>query len=238
MRKLVAGIAAAGAVFAITTSASAQSFGEEGGMALSADRLFGITSYSVKSEVDAPNQNEQERSGTNVSLLWGVAPRVGSGGVEIPIPGAVPRLSFDYFVIESLSIGGSLGYYSSSGEYDPGGNGEKQDDPKVTAFALNPRVGYAIPLGDTSAVWLRGGFTYMKVTIDPDQGDDVPVSVMQLDLEAMFVIGIVDNFGFQVGPAIDLPLGGKSEIDAGGETYDIDIKVMSFGGYGGLVGWF
>jgi hypothetical protein len=237
MRKLVAGIAAAGAVFAITTSASAQTFGEEGGMALSADRLFGITSYSVKADPDVPGAEEVEVTGTNISLLWGVAPRTGDSGIEIPIPSAIPRLSFDYFVIESLSLGGSLGYYSSSGETDPGNGQDKYDHDKVTAISLNPRVGYAIPLGDTSAVWLRGGLTYMKVTIDPEQGDDIPISVMQLDAEAMFVIGLSETFAFQVGPALDFPLGGKAEIP-GDPGYDIDLKVMSFGAYAGLVGWF
>jgi len=239
MRKLVVGLASAGAVLAFTTAASAQDLGEQGSMALSADRLFGITSFSAKGELDLPGADEGEVSGTTVSLLWGDAPRVGVEGVEVPIPGAIPRLSFDFFVIDSLSLGGSLGHYSFSGEYDPGGDGDTRDLDSVSAFALNPRVGYVFPLGDTAYFWLRGGLTYMKVNLEEEEGDsEANVSVMQLNAEGAFVIGIADHFGFHVGPALDFPLSGKAELEDGDEDLDVDISVLSFGAYGGLVGWF
>lgn len=241
MRKLAASIAAGGAVFAIAATASAD-LGEQGSMALSADRLFGITSYSVTGEPDIDGAEEAEITGTNMSLLWGVSPSVGFEGITIPVPGTIPRLSFDFFVAESLSLGGSLGYYSFSGEVDPGGDADKYDLDKVTALALAPRVGYVIPLADAVYLWLRGGLTYMSVTVDPDEGDDVDGNVMQANLEGAFVFGIGENFGFHVGPAADLPLGGKITIPNGnpvdGGDLDVDIKVTSFGAYGGLVGWF
>jgi len=233
MRKLAAGTIAA-AIMTLGATASAQQLGEEGSFALSADHLFGITSYNVTLDADLPGAEEVELKGTATSLLWGNAGSAGTQGISLPVPATIPRASFDYFVVESLSLGGSLGIYMSSGETESGGNSADWD--KVTAFALAPRIGYVFGLSDTIWLWLRGGPTYMSVSIDPEDEDDEDsdASVLQLDVEAMFAFGLTDSFAIEFGPSIGLPVSG--EVDAG-QDYDIDVKVMHFGVYAGLVGW-
>lgn len=229
MRKIVAGLAAFGAVFGIASVASAQALGEEGTFALSADHLFGITSFNVTAEPDVDGATETEIKGTSTAIGYGTSTRIGYSGVEVPLPASVPRLSFDYFVTESLSIGGGLGYYSFSGEWEQGdADGDLED---VSGFALSPRVGYVLGLSDAIWVWLRGGITYMTVDVE----DSVEGNIMQLDAEGSFVFGLAENFGLQFGPHLGFPLGGTMEPE--GADFDIDVKVMSFGAYFGLVGW-
>jgi hypothetical protein len=234
MRKLAAGTIAA-AIMTLGATASAQQLGEEGTFALSADHLFGITSFNATLDPDIPGAEEIELKGTSTSLLWGSSTSTGVLGRSIPVPATIPRASFDYFVIENLSLGGSLGIYMASGESEVDGNSEDWD--KVTGIALAPRIGYVFGLSDTIWLWLRGGPTYMTVGIDPDEGDDVDVSVLQLDVEAMFAFGLTDSFAIEFGPALGLPVGGSTDYEVGGENYDVDINVMHFGVYAGLVGW-
>lgn len=226
MRKCVAGAVAA-SILTLGVTASAE-LGEEGTFALSADRLFGITSFNATADPKVPGSVETEHKGTSTSLLWGGTVTVDN----IPVPAAMPRASFDYFVIDGLSLGGSLGFFTSGGETKVGpASGDWAD---VTGYAFAPRVGYNFNISDTWSFWLRGGPMYMSVNFDPSQGNDLDVSVFQLEVDGMFVAGLTEGFGITFGPSLALPLGG--EWDAG-QNYDVDVKVLSFGVYAGLVGW-
>jgi hypothetical protein len=109
-----------------------------------------------------------------------------------------------------------------------------QDWSDVTGFSFAPRVGYVFSLSDTWSFWLRGGPTYTSVNFDPPEGGDLDVKLYQLEVDGMFVAGLTEGFGITFGPSIALPLGG--EWDAG-QNYDVDLSVLSFGVYAGLVGW-
>ncbi len=243
MRKLAFGIVAAGAVFALSATASAQSsFGDKGSMVLSAERLFGISWYKIDYKPNLPGSVKGKITGRNFSLLWGQPSSGEVQFVSVPVPASIPRASFDYFVINSLSIGGSLGYHSTGGDDDSGYMSEQELDD-ISSLIFSPRVGYGLSLGTNATAWLRGGFTFMTLSVDSDGGTDVSGSFLQADLESMFVIGIAGNFAFEVGPALEIPLHGELTYDGVDEEgfdleVDYDIKPMSLGGYGGLVGWF
>src|SRR5690606_34389383 len=82
-------------------------------------------------------------------------------GVEIGIGGGMPhpttmaRVGVDGFLIDHLSLGGSLGFASYG------------DDADATLFLFNPRVGYFAGLTRHIGFWGRGGFTYYSFTTEP-----------------------------------------------------------------------
>jgi hypothetical protein len=135
-------------------------------------------------------------------------------------PFDVPRLSFDYLVIDHLSVGGSLGYFSINGD---------GDDDDSSGFLLNPRVGYAYAFGRVVGIWPRGGFTYHSGEVGP--ADE---SGFALSLECPFTFSPTSHFAFHVGPTFDIDMFG--ERDTG--PADVDWKYRTFGLNAGILGWF
>src|SRR5262245_6813804 len=82
-------------------------FGRPGTFAISAERLFGVTSHSLSYELAGADVTQHQ---TNVSLLTNtflVDSSIAAGY-------STARLGFDYFVIQGLSVGGSLGFFTFS----------------------------------------------------------------------------------------------------------------------------
>ena len=178
-------------VCTICGSAAAQvapGFGAQGQLAISAERLFGIE-YS-KSSFDGRNGAPgYYRSATIIGFGWSNQGRQ-SSFVE-------PRAGIDYFVINSLSLGGALGIYSASGH--------NANEP-VSGFLFAPRVGYAIDLGSVASFWPRGGITYYS------HGDYHNVGITG---EANFALFPRPNWAFLIQPHFDLgPFGGGSNGDS------------------------
>ncbi len=109
-------------------------------------------------------------------LFWG-----GQGVLDFP------RIGVDYFVIDGLSIGGSLGL-----RYTSAGTGFFQ-------AGILPRIGYAFALSSSIDFWPRGGIGF--VTNDPGTTEGA------LYLEAPFVWNVNQHVGFEFGPAFDALLG-------------------------------
>ena len=107
----------------------------------------------------------------------------------------------DGFVIDRLSLGGSLAFFTQSGDADGDG------------VLFSPRVGYAIPLSSVFTFWPRGGFTFLKL------GE---ASLFGLTAEAMFVAQPKPNWGILFGPTFDLGFIG----DAGN---DVDWSHIAIG---------
>jgi hypothetical protein len=185
--------------------AGAQELGRKGDVVFSADRLMGITATHVSQE-EGPF--EAENDWTSFSFGWRQAPS----------PFDIPRLSFDYLVIDHLSIGGSLGYFS----IDPDEGGD------VSGFLLNPRVGYAYAFGRVVGIWPRGGFTYHSGELGGDE------SGFAVTLECPFTFSPTEHFAFHVGPTFDIDMFGEREIG----NADVDQKYRAFGLNAGLLGWF
>jgi hypothetical protein len=192
---------------ALPALANAQELGAKGDAVFSADRMMGITGNHVSFE-NGPLEGDADW--TAFSFGWR----------DSPSPFDVPRLSFDYLVIDHLSVGGSLGYFSINGD---------GDDDDVSGFLLNPRVGYAYAFGRVVGIWPRAGFTYHSS--DFGQVDE---SGFALSLECPFTFSPTSHFAFTAGPTFDIDMFGERDFGPA----DGDWKYRAFGLNAGLLGWF
>jgi hypothetical protein len=174
-----------------TRPASAQAFGNQGDVTFSAERLMGINFYDE-------GRDTGDRSITSIGL--GI-------GHQLSTPYLLPRLGVDYFVIDSLSIGGSLGF----GDVDFGGN------RSFSGAMIAPRVGYTIEFSKVFGFWPRGGFTYRNFGGDEE---------FAFTLEAMFYAAPVEHFAITFGPLMDLGIAGTRD-----EARNFSIISM------GILGW-
>ncbi|MBK9001071.1 MAG: hypothetical protein IPM35_35565 [Myxococcales bacterium] len=215
-------------------------FATAGRFAIGAERVFGYASTTTKVETEfQPGNIDYERETTRTQLDF-----LARGDVSNPF--VAPRIGFDYFVIDGLSIGGAFAYTSDKEEGDETVGNNSGDLPEETssAFAIAPRVGYCFMFNDTVGIWPRGGFTYASGKEETDFPGNAPdtsadYSVLDLTLEGMLVITPVPHAGFMVGPTIDLPLSGSGEIDQGNTSQDIDdVKITTIALQAGVFVWF
>lgn len=120
------------------------------------------------------------------------------------------RPAVDYFVIDSLSVGGFLGL-----EYNtaPGGSS--------TAFSVGPRVGYNLRLSESFSIWPKIGFAFASTSQDRDdievpgepdiEGDSGSSTSLQLNLFAPVMFHPAEHFFLGLGPAFDLDLTGDAK---------------------------
>lgn len=190
--------------------ASAQELGTKGDMVFSVDRLMGITGTHIAGERGPLDYDDDV---TSISFGWRASPDLS--------PFDVPRLAFDYLVIDHLSIGGSLGY--ASFDFD------QQNDASM--FIIAPRVGYAYAFGKVVGIWPRGGFTYHTTSVDTAFDE----KGFALSLECPFTFSPATHFAFHIGPSFDVDMFGSrdpSPINKGDRTY------RSVALNGGILGWF
>ena len=195
-------------VLLVSNGALAQtSFGKPMDVVLGVERAFGFYTGESSYDPDDPADDyDVDRQG--FSLGWSHTGQ--------PFAHLAPRFGFDIFVIEDLSVGGSLGLVSQDNDDDDG------DDDGRGGFIFAPRVGYFIDFSEQFGFWPRGGFTLYDLD-DPDQSQSM------LTLEAYFTFAPREGFGFLFGPVIDLGFTG--------EQGDADRTDKSFGVMVGLFGW-
>jgi hypothetical protein len=160
----------------LSRPAAAQAFGNQGDIAFSAERLMGISFY---------DEGDQTGGETVTSVGLGI-------GHLVTTPYLLPRLGVDYFVIDSLSIGGSLGF----GLVDFG------QGPSRSGAMIAPRVGYALEFSKVFGFWPRGGFTYRNFASDEE---------FAFTLEAMFYAAPAEHFAVIFGPLMDLGIAGSAD---------------------------
>lgn len=242
------------AILLVAKTADAQEAGkgmhQSGGFILSAERLFGLSFWSSHTQRDAvPGAlggaaTDTTTSGTNISLLFGTNYTSDLGMV---LPYTTPRLAFDFLPIESLTIGGSIGFLTSSGQVEST-NGATRDTATITAFALTPRVGYALMLTDGIYFWPRLGVTYFSLNSKTNPQPTVPpappatessdtTTGFAINIEPAFVFSFVSHFGISVIPVADIPLAGSNSQDPQTQP-DSTIKVRNFGLTVGILGYF
>jgi hypothetical protein len=220
MRKLI-GVLSFSAMMLGGSSAFAQAqpMGKSGTFVFGAERLFAFYKANVSFENQNGDEDDWDQSG--LGFGWGA----------VSYPFNVPRLGFDYFVIDQLSLGGVLGY----AEYSENDDNRNTD---YEAFILAFRVGYFIGFSDVFGFWPRGGFTYHSLSREGDRNDEWG---MGLTLEANFTISPVEHFAFMAGPTFDMDFMGKRECGGGGPNApdeDCKMRYRSFGLQVGLLGWF
>lgn len=216
---LVAALAACG----IPSAGSAQDsgFARSGTLVFGADRLFGLLHTSTTIGEDAAETTE---SSTEISLL--------TRGAEIPSPYAAPRLTFDGFVTDAISLGGTIGITSESSEVELP-SGVEQDGGSETAIIIGGRVGYGYMFSDTLGIWPKLGLTYFTDGLEDGDGDEIDINGLAFSADVMLVIAPVPHFGFTVGPIMDIGLTGETQ--AGGA--EVDTIVTDFGLMAGIAGW-
>lgn len=179
-----------------TSFALAQPIGEQGDLVLNFERMFGMHWWSNEYEPDGGG-DDVERDGTVIGFGW-----QRHGGTY-----NAPRVGFDGFVIDQLSIGGSLGFYSRGGDDDGDG------------LILYPRVGYAIPLAASWAFWPRGGVSY---------SDAEDITRVALSGEGQFLWFPQPSWAVMFGPTLDLGISGSA---GDGDFTDHNFGIQ-FGGVG------
>ena len=211
MASVVRSLAAFAAVATLASSANAQEegprgLGQQGNFFISAERLFGFTGNKQSIEL---NGNESDVTFTTFGLLWN-APAS---------PMNLPRVGLDYMVVDNVSVGGNLGYVSTSIDTDGPG------DDDATGFLFAPRAGYLLGIGESVGIWARGGFTYYSLQ-DPD------TSQFALNAELQFAIAPTPGLAITVGPLIDFGLTGSRDVG----SEEADFTDRNYGVVAGLSG--
>jgi hypothetical protein len=182
---------------------------DAGSVVLSAERLTGFT--------------HTRASVGNVDGSWD---HIAFLGAVPTSPADLPRIGFDVFVVNHLSLGGTIAVDHRSGDarvalLDVNGS--------VTDFLVEPRIGYLMMFTRTVGFWPRGGFSYFSRSYD---GGDA--HYISLNIEAPFVIDFTGGFGMTIGPTLDVSLDGSNHPDNGPSQ---DLSYTSFGIEAGLLGW-
>jgi hypothetical protein len=213
MKRLVFTFAFGFASFFGSPRAEAQQLGTKGDAIFGAERLFGIRGENV--DIDRPEPApDQELSGTTISF----------GFARSLVPYNIPRVGFDYLIVDHWSIGGALAYSNMDADADPGGSAT------VTDFALAPRGGFLYMFGAVAGIWPRAGFTYHSTSVE----DDYSEYTLALNLECNFPIVITPHFGVLLGLSFDQSFAGNRDPEDGP---DEDIDYQNIGLQVGMFGW-
>jgi hypothetical protein len=197
------------------------------GVAIGLERAFGLEMYSQTSEF-----MDQEVSFSQTTFGLGL-------GAPSASPFSRTRVGVDYIMDSGLSLGGGIGFVTTSSETEF--DGDATDGPSGTGFLIAPRVGYMLMFTPSVGLWPRGGITYVSVgsedTDDDGLGGQTTTETSQSDvaltIEAPLVVMPAPNVGFLIAPTLDYGLSHTSEVN--GEESDVDVSVMSLGIQFGLV---
>jgi len=195
----------------------------QGTLAIGGERLMSFAHGSVTATSQGPIKVETTAKSDQVMIL----------GQETAGPWALPRIGIDYFVIDRLSIGGTIfvGYESRTQAL-----AGVSADASATDILFAPRVGYAIMFNDTIGVWPRGGFSYFHESVSPNGGRDSTAHFFSLNIEAPFMFFVSPGFAITAAPIFDLSITGGASVDTPAGSVDTDLSYISFGAYGGLLG--
>jgi hypothetical protein len=214
MKRPVLPVLALGFGLLHASPARAQLLGQKGDAVFGAERLFGVRGEHWSTSPPAPD------AGVDVNDTI-----IGFGFAAHQVPYDIPRLTFDYLVIDHLSIGGAFGFSLSSAN-------AANDNAVVapTTFLVAPRVGYLHMFGRVAGIWPRGGFTFHSASAD-NQYKETGLGV---NLECMFPIVVAPHFGFELGFTFDQSLT-ASHHPQNAPSYDVSYR--SIGLEVGLFGW-
>ncbi len=202
------------------SSSGIDNIGVGGQLVLGVERITGVFFQTEKASVDVGGTTQDaSQKHTTFGLL----------GMQGVTPSTVPRVAADYFIVDSVSLGGSIMYWSDAPSTDIGGTTTDGDATK--AFMFNPRVGYAYVIDKTFSIWPRAGLMYSHSST----GDNSS-SRIDLTLDAMLGISPVKHVVFLMGPLLDLGVGGSEDQTdpVTSTTQSTDVKLTTFGLTAGL----
>jgi hypothetical protein len=246
-------------LFGATPAFAQQRFTDNGRVVLGAERLTGLfferISVTQTTTIDdgmggtSTSESEAHASTTTLALFGTSTGLLGAASTTAGGTSMAPRLAFDVFVASGFSVGGAMTYVHSAGTTESTSDGDpsgEEDLPTVNGFVLAPRVGFAVPLNPTFALWPRAGITHSTFSASQEADGDVgPVAVTQtlfhtdLTLEGMVAVTPVPNVAIIIGPYLDLGLAGAvvTEFDpdqSPGAESDTDWTYTSYGITGGI----
>ena len=207
----------------VSSNASAQTFGEKGQLAISAERLFGFVHNSSTLTANGVDSTTKTDS---FSLLSSTLTPIGSDGGGLAY--SQPRVAGDYFVIDNLSVGAALGYSHVSYSFPATMNTEISTSGDSWTFA--PRAGYSFLFNDMIGIWPRAGFTYRSFSVGGSGGH-----VFALTIEAPFTFSLIPHVVFTAGPTLDIGLGGSADTTMGNVTISRDFSATEIGLQTGLI---
>ncbi|HEY4104124.1 MAG TPA: hypothetical protein VGM44_09540 [Polyangiaceae bacterium] len=199
------GCALGTATLLVSSGAFAQTFGEKGQLAISAERLFG---YAHSSQTETEAGVDVTTKFESFALL---SSPISTGGHQLIY--STPRVAGDYFVIDNLSVGGAIGYSHMTVTVPTNGN-LLEASASGDSWLFAPRVGYSLLFSDVVGFWPRGGFTYRTF----GTGNDLGGHVFALTIEAPFTFMLIPHVVFTAGPTLDLGLGGSVDINTMNNT--------------------
>jgi hypothetical protein len=205
----------------VTSSAWAQTFGEKGQLAISAERLFGFVHDSSTVTVNGVDINTKTDSFSFLSSTVTPIP-LPAGDVAPGLAYSQPRVAGDYFVIDHLSVGAALGYAHTSITTPVNVNQEITTGQDSWTFA--PRAGYSFLFNDWIGIWPRAGFTYRSFSFGNDGGHD-----LALTIEAPVTFTLIPHVVFAAGPTLDIGLTGSVDHTENGVTTSNDFSSTEIG---------
>ncbi|HVW25482.1 MAG TPA: hypothetical protein VHC69_08930 [Polyangiaceae bacterium] len=171
-----------------------------GTFALGAERITGI--FHADETVDpAPSQGY-----TDFALFGNNTERTIAGAWQLP------RIGFDVFVTNGLSLGGSFVVLN-------------QSKPDATDIIFAPRVGYAYMFGRVVGIWPRGGLSYWHAS----GADDYEAHSFAFDVDVPLLFACTHSFAITLGPLLDVGFAGKQN--------NADTSFVQFGLSAGIVGF-
>jgi hypothetical protein len=209
---------------------------KQGTMMIGAERLFGL---GLSHESTATANGSTSTDNTTFTLLYSSAPNVHM----------TPRVTFDFALIDGLTLGGGLGFGVGNLDQSASRNNATTNSkgPTSTWLVISPRAGYVLGLNQLAGLWLRGGFTYYYINTDfptsaLNTSSSSRLTGLSFDLEPTLLLSPWQHLGFTAGLAINLPLTGSSttEVDIGSSstTTSVDHTIRNVGILFGMEGTF
>jgi hypothetical protein len=204
--------------FSSKASAHEPVFGESGHLALSIERMTGLTHSSQT----FGGVGGDTTSSLDAFTLLGNA--VGSSTAY-----GWPRLALDIFVVNHLSVGAAASFFVVS-----------PSTGSLTGVLLAARVGYAATLASRVGIWPRVGFSYERTSADSNVGleRNLATSFLALSLDVPVAIFLAPRIGLLVGPTIDLGLGGSRASTTGAVTTSVSARATEYGFNAGFLFYF
>jgi hypothetical protein len=211
-------------------------FGSRGQFIVGIERAMGYSSwrYTVSA-----NGRESKVESSNFNLLF-----ANNGTAAGPSP-AGARFAFDFVPIDSLTVGGTIGYYTTSGSTTipnaAGTTSTQTDLADFSGYLIAPRVGYAFHVSDLITLWPRAAFQYWSWTEQTKGVAAIETHLYGTDvvLDGLLVVTPVPHLGFTVGPFLEVPLGGGASISAANitQTTTPDVSLFVVGVGVGMLGY-
>lgn len=198
---LVALLGAATWLFAPAALAQeGKALGSKGSFVLSLEHLGGYSYTRFK--VDSPLGGDSESLDNHQIGLF--TPFIGPFGAHA-------RLGFHYFVAPPISLGGIASY--------------SDNDYFGTFTLIGIRVGAAIPMSDSTSIWLRGGISYARTKLELGSSETT-YSAFVPGGEALFAFKPLDHFGFLAGGLFETTVGAKYESESQLGSNEADYEQM------------